>query len=74
MANEGIPAGKRSLGKGVGVSKGKVNTEAHEGGFGTGIDKEDSLQQLPSNARVIKSASSNLMKGMSQSRGTGGNK
>lgn len=42
-------------------------------GFGKG-NKEVSLNQLPSNARVVKPATSNLMTGMSSSRGSGGAK
>lgn len=60
-------------GKGVSSSAGKVNTNAFAGGFHTS-DKKDSFNQLPSTARVVKPASSNLMTGMSQSRGKGGNK
>lgn len=42
-------------------------------GFGKG-NKEVSRNQLPSTARVVKPAPSNLMTGMSQSRGAGGTK
>lgn len=35
---------------------------------------EVSMNQLPSTARVVKSAKSNLMDGSSQHRGSGGNK
>lgn len=42
-------------------------------GFGKG-NKEVSMNQLPANAKVIASAKSNLMTGMSQNRGPGGAK
>lgn len=42
-------------------------------GYGRGT-AEESTNQLPSNARVVKSATSNLMTGMSQTRGAGGAK
>lgn len=42
-------------------------------GFGKG-NKEVSMNALPANAKVIKSAPSNLMTGMSQNRGPGGAK
>jgi hypothetical protein len=73
MANAGVPAGKRSEGKGVRSSGGKVNGEAFSGGVES-FDKEESMNQLPSTARVVKAAKSNLMTGMSQTRGPGGNK
>lgn len=80
MASAGVPAGKKAKG----VDGGKVSFLAdgvgHDGvpdgqtpGYGKG-NKEVSMNQLPSNARVVKPASSNLMTGMSQSRGAGGNK
>lgn len=60
MANTGVPAGKAP--KKPAVSK-----------QGTpGASASDN--ELTSNARVVKPASSNLMKGMSQNRGAGGAK
>lgn len=60
MANAGVPAGKS-------VKKPKVQEQASPGSAA-------SLNELPSTARVVKSAKSNLMTGMSQSRGAGGAK
>lgn len=85
MANAGVPAGKKSEGRGVSASGGKVNKTDSESGNSMGIparqtpglgkgNKELSGNQLPSTARVVKPASSHLMAGMSQSRGSGGNK
>ena len=85
MASAGVPAGKRSEGKGAGVGGGKVNKFSAEAtnelgvpagqtpGFGEG-SSEISMNQLPSTARVVKSAKSNLMTGSSQNRGSGGNR
>lgn len=84
MANQGVPKGKETEGKGVGAGS-KVNVSAkgvnsalgvphgQTPGLGVG-NKEVSMNQLPSNARVVKSAKSNLMTGMSQNRGPGGTK
>ena len=85
MANAGVPKGKLTQGKGVGVSAKMVNNinenDKNEMGIpasqSPGINKgnkELSMNQLPSTARVVKPASSNLMSGMSQSRGAGGAK
>jgi hypothetical protein len=60
MASAGVPAGKS-------VKKPKVSEQSSPGSAA-------SLNDLPSNARVIKSAKSNLMTGSSQSRGAGGAK
>lgn len=71
--------------QGIGETAGKVNvfadSKANEmgipyaqtPGLGKG-NKEVSLNQLPSTARVVKPATSNLMTGMSASRGSGGTK
>lgn len=76
-------ASKLGLGKGMSTGGGKVNDLDENGtnsmgiphrqtpGIGNG-DKKNSLNQLPSTARVVKPASSNLMTGMSSSRGAGG--
>lgn len=83
MANAGVPKGQETEGKGVGVGS-KVNVfknvdneigipAGQSPGFAKG-NKEISLNQLPSNARVLKPATSDLMTGMSQNRGPGGNK
>jgi hypothetical protein len=75
MAKQGVPKGKDTEGRGVdGGDGGKVNTNAMSGGFGSGLSKQDSMNALPSTARVVKPASSNLMTGMSQNRGPGGAK
>lgn len=86
MANAGIPKGKSNEGKGVdGGDSGKVNmynlakknSIGIPAGQAPGIDdgdKANSMNQLPSNAQVIKAAPSKLMTGMSQNRGSGGNK
>jgi hypothetical protein len=75
MANAGVPKGKSNEGKGVdGGDGGAVNTNAMKGGFGSGMTKQDSMNQLTSNAKVVKSATSTLMSGMSSSRGAGGAK
>lgn len=66
MASQGVnalPSGTNDMGIPHGQSP----------SFGKG-NKEVSMNQLPSTARVIKPASSNLMTGMSQNRGAGGNK
>ena len=83
MANAGVPKGKESVGKGASagrqvnfLAKGTNELGVPDGqtpSLGKG-NKEESLNQLPSNARVVKAAKSNLMTGMSQSRGPGGNK
>jgi len=44
--------------------------EGQSPGFEMGTP-EVSMNQLPSNARVVKSAKSNLMEGSSQNRGSG---
>jgi hypothetical protein len=78
MANAGVPSGKKSEGMGVGVGS-KVNTFTNSDneigipagqspGFGKG-NKEISMNQLPSNSKVIFSAKSSLMEDMSQYRG-----
>lgn len=83
MANQGVPKGKETEGKGIGAGS-KVNVFTNRDnsmgipagqspGFGDG-NKEVSRNQLPSTARVVKPATSNLMTGMSQNRGSGGNK
>lgn len=86
MANAGVPKGKSNEGMGVdGGDGGKVNQYAFSkknvngipSGQTPGIDTGDgrlSMNALPSNARVVKPAKSNLMTGMSQSRGPGGAK
>lgn len=58
-----VPSGVNS----VGVPDGQTP------GFGKGTS-EVSMNELPSNATVIKCTKSNLMAGMSQSRGPGGTK
>jgi hypothetical protein len=76
MANAGVPAGKKdkqapsSGGKVEFLTSGETNgvPDGQTPGFGRG-NKEVSMNQLPSNARVVKPASSNLLEGMSQSRG-----
>jgi hypothetical protein len=82
MANAGVPAGKKdkqapsSGGKVEFLTSGENENGVPDGqtpGFGRG-NKEVSLNQLTSNARVVKPATSNLMQGMSQSRGAGGAK
>lgn len=88
MANDSNGAGKsikKPDGMGIANGGGKVNNIDEGGensmgvphgqtpGIGSG-SKANSMNQLPSNSRVLKSASSNLMTGMSQSRGAGGNK
>ncbi len=74
MANAGVPKGKSNEGKGVdGGDGGKVNTNAIKGGLKS-LPKQDSMNQLPSTAKVYKPAKSNLMTGMSQNRGPGGAK
>lgn len=83
MANVAVPQGKSP--KGI-VSGSKVTTGEDGGkknsmgipdgqtpGFGDGA-KQNSLNQLPSTARVVKAAKSNLMTGSSQNRGAGGAK
>jgi hypothetical protein len=81
MASVAVPKGKSPKGL---VSGGKISPEkggsnsmgipdGQAPGFGRG-NKEVSLNQLPSTARVLKAAKSNLMTGMSQNRGPGGNK
>jgi len=75
----------KSLGSGFSNHSGKVNDLNESGsnelgvpygqapGLGRG-NKEVSMNALPSNARVVKPAASNLMTGMSQNRGPGGAK
>ena len=63
MAVNELPSGTNSMGIPHGQSP----------GFGKG-NKEVSGNALTSNARVLKPASSNLMAGMSQNRGSGGAK
>lgn len=58
MANAGVPAGKS-------VKKPKVSEQSSPGSAA-------SFNELPSNARVVKPAKSNLMTGASQNRGPGG--
>ena len=83
MASAGVPKGKESVGKGISAGS-KVSflasgtnelgvPDGQTPGLGKG-NKEVSMNQLPSNARVVKPATSNLMTGMSQSRGAGGAK
>ena len=86
MANAGVPKGKSTEGKGVdGGDGGKVNMYDMSRTNSIGIpigqapgidsgDKKLSMNQLPSIAKVIMSAPSKLMTGMSQNRGSGGNK
>jgi len=86
MATAGVPKGKSTEGMGVdGGDNGKVNyynlsktnSIGIPAGQAPGIDsgsKNLSMNQLPGNARVLKAATSNLMTGMSQNRGSGGNK
>lgn len=87
MANAGIPkaTGNPALGKGVSNHGGMVNDLDEGGSNSIGVphgqtpgigngDKANSMNALPSAARVVKSAPSNLMTGMSQNRGSGGNK
>jgi hypothetical protein len=78
MANSGVPKGKESVGKGASAGskveflKDGENSMGIPNGQSPGLgkgNKEVSLNQLPSNARVVKSASSHLMESMSQSRG-----
>lgn len=84
MANVAVPKGKETEGKGVSAGS-KVNVFSQNGTNSMGIphgqspslgkgNKEVSMNQLPSTARVLKPAKSNLMTGMSQNRGAGGNK
>lgn len=87
MANQGVPKGNTNKGLGAGFSNhGGVVNDLNEGGtneigvpygqapgLGRG-NKEVSMNALPSNARVVKPAASNLMTGMSQNRGPGGAK
>lgn len=85
MSNVGVPKGKSNEGMGVdGGDGGKVNTysksvnelgvpNGQTPGIGKG-NRELSMNGLASNARVLKPAASNLMTGMSQSRGPGGAK
>lgn len=83
MASQGVPSGKKvSM---VDAGGGMVNKFPDQTtnemkipygqtpGFQKG-NKEVSMNQMPSTARVVKPATSNLMTGMSQNRGTGGNK
>ena len=83
MASQGVPKGKETEGAGVG-SGSKVNVlpsgtngmgipHGQSPGLGQG-NKEASMNALTSNARVVKPASSNLMTGSSQNRGSGGTK
>lgn len=60
MANAAVPTGKKVALAPKGASK--INGPA----------KAESMQDLTSNATVLKSAKSNLMTGMSQNRGKGG--
>jgi hypothetical protein len=62
MADTGVPKGKS-------VPKVTKNVDAQHG-----PSKANSDNELTSNSRVIKAATSNLMKGVSQSRGPGGAK
>lgn len=89
MANDSNGAGKsmaKPLGSGISNHDGMVNDITNENGtndmgiphsqspgIGNGA-KQNSMNALPSNARVIKSAPSTLMTGSSQNRGSGGNK
>lgn len=83
MSNAGVPKGKETLGKGIRAGS-KVNESAtgknsmgipdgQTPGIGKG-NKEVSMNQLPSTAKVHYPAKSNLMTGMSQTRGPGGAK
>lgn len=66
-----------NVGGRVNVLKNTLNEIGISAGQAPGIgggQKTNSLNQLPSTARVVKSASSTLMEGMSSSRGSGGAK
>lgn len=57
------------------ISKGKSVPKAPKGvDIEHGPSKAASMNELTSNARVVKPASSNLMSGSSQNRGKGGGK
>lgn len=79
MANAGVPSGKKVKGDSGGkvsyLATGETNgvPDGQTPGMGKG-NKEVSQNQLPANAKVIYCAPSNLMTGMSQSRGPGGTK
>lgn len=87
MANAGVPKGNMSVGLGKGISNhggmvndiddGKTNAIGIPYGQAPGIGNGDgasSMNDLPSIAKVYKPATSNLMSGMSQNRGSGGNR
>lgn len=87
MANTGVPKGNTTKGLGAGFSnhggmvndldESKVNALGVPYGQTPGLgggNREVSMNELPSNAKVIASAKSNLMTGMSQNRGPGGAK
>lgn len=81
MSSTGVPKGKETEGAGIG-SGSKVNVlpsgtnemgipHGQSPGLGRG-NKEASGNALTSNAHVRKPATSNLMTGVSQTRGSGG--